>query len=198
MSTLTVKPFLDQDFLLQTPTARQLYYEHAARMPIIDYHCHLSPQAIAENHRFANITEAWLAGDHYKWRAMRTHGVPERFCTGDASDWEKFEKWAETVPYTVRNPLYHWTHMELKRPFGIDTILGPKTARAVYDRGNELLQQDDFTTQGILRQMNVEVVCTTDDPIDDLGYHTQAAEAGLDIKLLPAFRPDKAMLVPNA
>ena len=198
MSTLTVKPFLGQNFLLETPTAEQLYHEHAAKMPIIDYHCHLSPQAIAENHRFATISEAWLAGDHYKWRAMRTHGVSERFCTGDASDWEKFEKWAETVPYTVRNPLYHWTHMELKRPFGIDTLLAPNTAREVYDRCNELLQQDDFTTQGILRQMNVEVVCTTDEPTDDLRYHTQAAEAGLALKLLPAFRPDKALLVPDA
>ena len=135
-----MKPFLNEDFLLDTETARRLYHEHAAHLPIIDYHCHLPPAQIASDHQFETLTHIWLDGDHYKWRAMRTNGVPERYCTGEASAWEKFEKWAETVPYTMMNPLYHWTHMELKRPFGIDTLLAPTTARAIYDACNEMLR----------------------------------------------------------
>ncbi|MEM7658036.1 MAG: glucuronate isomerase [Bacteroidota bacterium] len=190
-----MKAFLDENFLLETPTAERLFHEFAKEQPIIDYHCHLSPHDIATNRQFNNLTEIWLEGDHYKWRAMRTNGVPERYCTGDASDYEKFEKWAETVPYTVRNPLYHWTHMELKRPFGLSTILGPKTAREVYDRCNEMLAQPSFTTQGILAQMKVEVVCTTDDPTDSLEFHQQLAESGNGPLMLPTFRPDKTLNV---
>ena len=164
-----MKPFLDQDFLLDTPTAVDLYHGVAARQPILDYHCHLSPQQIADDHRFRSIAEIWLEGDHYKWRAMRADGVAERAITGDAPDWEKFEAWAKTVPYTLRNPLYHWTHLELRFPFGVkDKLLGPATAREIFDHCNRRLAEDGFTTQGLLRQFDVRVVCSTDDPIDDL------------------------------
>jgi len=187
--------FLTEDFLLQNASAVRLYHEFARPMPIVDYHCHLPPAQIAEDHRFANLAEIWLHGDHYKWRAMRANGVPERFCTGDASDWEKFEKWAETVPKTLRNPLYHWTHLELKRPFGIaDRLLGPETARGIWDECNAKLAQPDFSCRGIMRQMNVVLVCTTDDPVDALAHHAAIAEdRGFPIQVLPTFRPDKAM-----
>ena len=188
-----MKAFLDDNFLLQTSTAERLYHEYAKDQPIIDYHCHLSPADIANNRQFENLTTIWLAGDHYKWRAMRTNGISERYCTGDAEDYEKFEKWAETVPYTVRNPLYHWTHMELKRPFGISRILKAESAREIYDACTEMLQQPEFSTQGILKQMKVEVVCTTDDPTDSLEHHQAFAASGHPIKMLPAFRPDKAL-----
>jgi glucuronate isomerase len=190
-----VKPFLDENFLLETDTAVELYHEFAKNQPIIDYHCHLPPDQVAANHRFKNLTEIWLNGDHYKWRAMRSNGVAERFCTGDASDWEKFEAWARTVPYTLRNPLYHWTHLELRNPFGIKgKVLNPDTAREIYDHCNKLLATDDFTTQGLLRHFKVLVVCTTDDPIDSLEHHAKHAQnpkAGT--KLLPTWRPDKAL-----
>lgn len=186
---------MDTDFLLQTETARTLYHRHAAPLPIIDYHCHLDPQMVAENYRFSSITELWLGGDHYKWRAMRANGVDERYCTGDASDWEKFEKWAETVPYTMRNPLYHWTHLELKTAFGIDRLLNPSTAREIYDRCNEMLRQSDYSARGLMRRYRVEVVCTTDDPVDSLAYHWQTRESGFEIRMLPTWRPDKAMAV---
>lgn len=186
---------MDTDFLLQTETARTLYHRHAAPLPIIDYHCHLDPQMVAENYRFSSITELWLGGDHYKWRAMRANGVDERYCTGDASDWEKFEKWAETVPYTMRNPLYHWTHLELKTAFGIDRLLNPSTAREIYDRCNEMLRQSDYSARGLMRRYRVEVVCTTDDPVDSLAYHRQTRESGFEIRMLPTWRPDKAMAV---
>jgi glucuronate isomerase len=190
--------FIHKDFLLQTDTARHLYHEHAAKMPIFDYHCHLPVQQVADDIQFKNLTQIWLYGDHYKWRAMRTNGVDERFCTGDASDWEKFEKWAQTVPHCLRNPLYHWTHMELKRPFGIsDKLLGPQTAKEIYDKCNELLQTPQFSTRGIMRQMNVKVVCTTDDPIDDLRHHKKIAADGFEVKVYPAWRPDKGMAVEN-
>jgi glucuronate isomerase len=191
------KPFLDENFLLDTPTAERLYHEYAAPQPILDYHCHLSPQAIAANHKFDNLTQIWLSGDHYKWRAMRTQGVPERYCTGDTSDWEKFEMWAQTVPHTLRNPLYHWTHMELKHPFGIaNTLLDPTTARDIYERCNAKLGIDTFSTQGLLRQFRVAVVCTTDDPIDDLQAHRQHAQnTRATTRLLPTWRPDKAMML---
>jgi len=189
-----MKQFMDENFLLQTKTAQELYHEHAAKMPIIDYHCHLIPQMVAEDHKFRSITELWLGGDHYKWRAMRTNGVDERFCTGeDTSDWEKFEKWAETVPYTFRNPLYHWTHLELKTAFGINKLLSPATAREIFDECNEKLKQPEYTARGFMRKYNVECVCTTDDPVDDLRYHKQTRESGFEIKMIPAWRPDKAM-----
>ena len=189
-----MKQFMDRNFLLDTETAQDLYHNHAAKMPIIDYHCHLIPAMVAEDHKFKSITELWLGGDHYKWRAMRTNGVDERYCTGtDTTDWEKFEKWAETVPYTFRNPLYHWTHLELKTAFGIEKLLSPKTAREIFDECNEKLQQPGYTARGFMRRYNVETVCTTDDPIDDLRYHKQTRESGFEIKMIPAWRPDKAM-----
>lgn len=192
-----MKPFMDKDFLLQTETAQKLYHEHAAKMPIFDYHCHINPKDIAEDRRFKTVTEIWLYGDHYKWRAMRTNGVDERFCTGDASDWEKFEKWAETVPYTLRNPLFHWTHLELKKFFGIDEVLSPKNARKIYDACNEKLSQPEYSCRGIIRMANVHTICTTDDPVDSLEYHRQIKESGFEVAVLPAWRPDKAMMVEN-
>ncbi len=154
------RPFIHEDFLLETDVAKDLYHRCAATLPIVDYHCHLPVEQIARNHRFRSITEIWLDGDHYKWRAMRTNGVAERFCTGDASDWEKFEAWARTVPHTLRNPLYHWTHMELQRPFGVSELLSEKTAEGIFERCNQKLQEPDFTTQGLLRQWRVAAVCT--------------------------------------
>ena len=187
---------IDDNFLLNSETARRLYREHAAKLPIIDYHCHLDPKMIAEDHRFESITELWLGGDHYKWRALRSNGVPERFITGDASDREKFMKWAETVPYTFRNPLYHWTHLELKTAFGIESPLNPETAAEIYDRCNEMLRNDpDMTARGLMRKYGVEVVCTTDDPVDSLEYHKAIRESGFEIKVLPTWRPDKAMAI---
>lgn len=188
-----MKPFLSDDFLLQTETARTLYHQHAAAQPIIDYHCHLPPDQIAQNRQFDNITQIWLYGDHYKWRAMRANGVNERFITGEASDWEKFEKWAETVPYTVRNPLYHWTHLELRRYFGITELLNKASARRIYDQCNALLQTPEYRVQGLLRKMNVATVCTTDDPADTLEHHQALASLDFGTRILPTFRPDKAM-----
>jgi glucuronate isomerase len=188
-----VKSFLGDDFLLENRTAAWLYHEVARDLPILDYHCHLPPDQIAANHRFRSLTEIWLEGDHYKWRAMRSNGVPERCCSGDASDWEKFEAWARTVPETLRNPLYHWTAMELKRPFGIDTLLSPSTARAIFDRANERLGKEDaFTTLGLLRTFKVEVVCTTDDPADTLEAHDRLAKRTDAPRVFPTWRPDKA------
>ncbi len=192
------KLFMGEDFLLQTKTAELLYNEYAKQMPIIDYHCHLSPQQIAEDIKFENITQAWLYGDHYKWRAMRTSGVDESYCTGNKSDYEKFEKWAATVPYTMRNPLYHWTHLELKRYFGIEEILNANTAKLVYDNASAQIQTDSFSIKNLIRKMNVRVICTTDDPIDSLEYHKTLAESGFEVKIKPAFRPDKAMEVASA
>ena len=189
--------FVHEDFLLQTEIAKQLYHQHAAKMPIYDYHCHLPVQQIAEDVRFENITKIWLYGDHYKWRAMRTNGVDERFCTGEASDWEKFQMWAQTVPHCLRNPLYHWTHMELKRPFGVNKLLSADTAKEIYEQCNELLKSPKFSTRGIMRQMNVKVVCTTDDPVDSLRYHRKIAAENFEIKVYPAWRPDKGMAVEN-
>ena len=171
-----MRPFIDDDFLLETAVAAELYHGHAEHLPIIDYHCHLPVSQIAEDHRFASITEIWLQGDHYKWRAMRANGVPERLCTGDASDWEKFEAWAKTVPSTLRNPLYHWTHMELRRPFGINELLDARTARDIFDSCNARLAEPAFSAQGLLRQFRVAVVCTTDDPTDSLVHHAALAE----------------------
>lgn len=189
-----MKAFMDENFLLETATAQDLFHNHAAKMPIIDYHCHLVPQMVAEDHQFRSITELWLGGDHYKWRAMRTNGVAEKYCTGnDTSDWEKFEKWAETVPYTFRNPLYHWTHLELKTAFGIDKLLSPSTAREIFDECNEKLKQSEYSARGLMRRYHVECVCTTDDPVDDLHWHKVTRDSGFEIKMIPAWRPDKAM-----
>ena len=190
-----MKPFMDENFLLQTKTAQELYHGHAERLPIIDYHCHLDPRMVAEDYRFRSITELWLGGDHYKWRALRANGVDERFITGDASDWEKFEKWAETVPYTLRNPLYHWTHLELKTAFGIDRLLNPRTAREIYEECNEKLRRPEYSARGLMRRYHVETVCTTDDPADSLEYHEATRKSGFEIKVLPTWRPDKAMAV---
>ena len=189
--------FTAGDFLLFSPTARMLYHEHAAALPIIDYHCHLSPAEIDEDHRFASITELWLGGDHYKWRALRANGVDERYITGDASDWEKFQKWAGTVPYTMRNPLYHWTHLELRTAFGIGDVLNPASARKIYDACNERLREPGMSARGLMEHYNVEVVCTTDDPVDDLKHHRNIRESGFKVKVLPTWRPDKAMAVEN-
>jgi glucuronate isomerase len=190
-----MKAFLDQDFLLQSPTAQTLYHQYAASMPIIDYHNHLVPQQIADDHQFENITQAWLYGDHYKWRAMRAHGVDEKYITGNASDEEKFMKWAETVPFTMRNPLYHWTHLELQRYFGITEVLNSASAKRIYDHCAALLKTPEYSVKNLLLKMNVQVLCTTDDPIDDLAYHKQIKASGYAIKVLPTFRPDKAMAV---
>ncbi|UCF99703.1 MAG: glucuronate isomerase [Spirochaetaceae bacterium] len=190
--------FLDEDFLLSTEFARRLYHEYAEGLPIFDYHCHLPVAEVADNRQFENLSRIWLAGDHYKWRAMRAFGVEERLITGDAPDWEKFAAWAETVPFTVRNPLYHWTHMELKDPFGINgKLLSPDTAREIYDHCNALLQRREFRARGLMEHFKVKVVCTTDDPTDDLEHHRRLAEelsgGSFGIRVLPAFRPDKAM-----
>jgi glucuronate isomerase len=188
-----MKAFLNEDFLLQTPTAQTLYHDFAAKMPIIDYHNHLVPQQIAEDKQFENITQIWLYGDHYKWRAMRAHGVDEKYITGNASDEEKFMKWAETVPYTKRNPLYHWTHLELQRYFGVTELLNKDSAKRIYDHCSALLRTKEYSVRNLLLKMNVKALCTTDDPIDNLGYHKQIAASGFEIKVLPTFRPDKAM-----
>lgn len=188
-----MKSFLDQDFLLNTKTAQHLYHEYASQLPIIDYHCHLPPDQIAQDINFNNLTHAWLYGDHYKWRAMRANGVHEAYITGNKSDQEKFAKWAETVPYTLRNPLYHWTHLELQRYFGIHDLLSPTTAQQIYEECNAKLKTPEYSIRNILKGKNVEVVCTTDDPLDNLAFHQQIKKDGFEIKVLPAFRPDKAM-----
>ena len=192
-------PFIHNDFMLETERAKELFHSFAESLPIIDYHCHVSPKDIADNKRFENLTQIWLAGDHYKWRAMRTCGVDERYITGNASDWEKFEKWAQTVPKTLRNPLYHWTHFELRRPFGItDRLLNAETARSIWEECNAKLAKPDFFARGIQRQMNVEVVCTTDDPTDNLEHHRKIlSDKEFSVSVFPAFRPDKAMAVEN-
>ncbi|NLS93614.1 MAG: glucuronate isomerase [Planctomycetaceae bacterium] len=191
--------FITENFLLQNDDAVRLYHEYARDMPIVDYHCHLPPEQIATDHRFQNLAQIWLSGDHYKWRAMRAAGVAERYCTGDASDWEKFEKWAETVPRTLRNPLYHWTHLELNRPFGInDRLLSPETAQGIWDQAGEMLAREDFSCRGIMKQMKVVAVCTTDDPCDSLQHHQAiTSDPSFDILVLPTFRPDKGMAVDN-
>lgn len=192
------KHFLDDNFLLYNNTAERLYHDFAKDMPIIDYHNHLSPQQIVEDTRFENITQAWLYGDHYKWRAMRTNGCDESYCTGDKSDIQKFEKWAETVPYTLRNPLYHWTHLELKRYFGIHQLLSPTSSKYIYEACNEKLQSSEYQVNGLLRKMNVELLCTTDDPLDSLEFHAENGAPQPSFgTMLPAFRPDKFIFIQN-
>ncbi len=187
---------MSEDFLLQTETAKILYHEHAKKMPIYDYHCHLPADQIAADHRFENLTQAWLYGDHYKWRAMRANGIAEKYITGDANDYEKFEKWAQTVPYCIRNPLYHWTHLELKKPFGVkDKLLGPETAKEIYETCSEMLRTQEFSVRNIMRKANVKLVCTTEGPLDSLEHHKRIRADGFEIKVHTAFRPDKAMAV---
>jgi len=186
--------FLDENFLLSNDVARRLYHECASREPILDYHCHLSPKDIASDRRFSNLFEIWLEGDHYKWRAMRANGVPETSITGNASPYDKFLAWARTVPYTLRNPLYHWTHLELQRYFGITGLLNETSAPAIWERANAALAAD-LTTHGILRKFRVETLCTTDDPTDDLCYHREIAQSNLPTRVFPAFRPDKALAI---
>ena len=188
-----MKKFLDENFLLKTKTAQRLYHDYARDMPVIDYHCHLPPQQIADDLQFKNLTECWLSGDHYKWRAMRTNGVSEEYCTGTKSDWEKFQKWAETVPYTLRNPLYHWTHLELQRYFGIQDVLNIDTAKKIYKECSAKLRGPAYSVRNLLSKMNVKLVCTTDDPIDSLEHHLKLKEEHFEIPVLPAFRPDNAM-----
>lgn len=182
-----MKKFLDEDFLLQSDTAKKLYHDFAEKMPIIDYHCHLPVEQIANDINFENLTQIWLYGDHYKWRGMRSNGVHECYCTGDKPDYEKFEKWAETVPYTLRNPLYHWTHLELQRYFDVHEILNPQSAKRIYDVCTEKLQTEEYSVRNLLRKMNVKIVCTTDDPTDTLEHHQKIKDDGFEIKILPAF-----------
>ena len=193
-----MKQFLDRNFLLDNKTAERLYFEYAEPMPIIDYHCHLPPDQIASDHRFDNLAQAWLFGDHYKWRAMRTNGVDESFCTGDQPDKEKFLQWARTVPATLRNPLYHWTHLELQRYFGIKDLLNESSAERIYDQCSEMLQSPEFSVRNLLLKMNVVMVGTTDDPSDTLEHHAKIRDDKFDIAILPSFRPDKAMNVEHA
>jgi glucuronate isomerase len=196
---MKMKKFLDSNFLLETATAERLYHQHAAKMPIIDYHCHLNPEFIAKDRKFDNLGQIWLEGDHYKWRAMRTNGINERFCTGkDTSDWEKFEKWAETVPYTMRNPLYQWTHLELKTAFGVEKILNPDTAKEIFDECTAKLRTPEYSARGLMKKFNVKVVCTTDDPIDSLEHHLALRDEGFEVQVLPTWRPDKAMAVESS
>jgi glucuronate isomerase len=191
-----MSPFVHDDFLLDTETARDLYHGVAEGLPIIDFHCHLPAEALAGDRRFRSITEIWLDGDHYKWRAMRANGIPERLCSGDSSDWERFEAWARTVPETLGNPLFHWTAMELRRPFGIDTLLSPESARPIFDRCNERLREDEFSALGLMRQFRVAVVCTTDDPTDSLEPHAAlAGRTDPETRVYPAWRPDPAVAV---
>ncbi len=192
-----MKKFLDEHFFLHTKAAQQLYHEYAREMPIIDYHCHLPAEQIAADHQFDNLTQAWLYGDHYKWRAMRTNGVDEGYCTGGRPDWDKFQKWAETVPYTLRNPLYHWTHLELRRYFDVQETLNARTAKKIYDTCSEQLKTKEYSVRNLLRKMNVMAICTTDDPVDSLEHHLKLRQDGFEIPVLPAFRPDNAMNVDN-
>ena len=193
--------YIHKDFLLGNDTARELYHSSAEGLPIIDYHCHLSPAQIAENIQFKDITQLWLvdghAGDHYKWRAMRGNGVPEEYITGGRTSWEKFAKWAETVQYAMRNPLYHWSHLELSRVFGIDKVLNPQTAREIFEECNAMLATPAFRGQELIRKFNVETLCTTDDPVDDLRYHAQIASRPFGVKVLPAWRPDRLNAIEN-
>lgn len=193
-----MKPFINDDFLLANDVAKTLYHSYAKDLPIIDYHCHIDPKQIADDVKFDNISQIWLYGDHYKWRAMRTNGIDENGITGKASDWEKFKNWAETVPYTLRNPLYHWTHLELNKPFGVTEILNKESAQSIWETCNKQLQTKAFTSKGLIKQANVEVICTTDDPIDTLEWHKALRDdENFSTKVLPTWRADKAMAIDN-
>jgi glucuronate isomerase len=187
-----MKPFINDNFLLENKTAEKLYHKYSENQPIIDFHCHLSPAMIAEDRQFSTLTQAWLEGDHYKWRAMRTNGISEKYCTGNGSDYEKFIKWAETVPATVGNPLYHWTHLELARYFNITELLSPSTASAIFEKTSAMLQTKEYTTRGMIRKMKVEVICTTDDPTDALEHHRKLKET-FEVAVLPTWRPDNVI-----
>lgn len=197
MSSTSIKPFLDEDFLLENKFSQILYHDYAKYLPIIDYHNHLPPDQIASDKVFENMTQIWLAGDHYKWRAMRTLGINESYITGKASDAEKFQKWAESVPYTVRNPLYHWTHLELKRYYGINELLNTNNASEIYQLTSSMTNSRDFSCRSLIEKMKVEVVCTTDDPSDNLEHHQDYANNPSGFGLFPAFRPDKSFAVEN-
>ena len=186
---------MDKDFLLSTPTAQHLFHDYADKMPIVDYHCHINPKEIAEDRKFENITQVWLGGDHYKWRQMRTNGVDEKYITGDASDREKFQKWAETLEMAIGNPLYHWSHLELQRYFGYNGILNGDTAEEVWNLCNAKLQEDSMSVRNLIKKSNVKLICTTDDPVDSLEFHIKTRESGFEIKMLPTWRPDKTMAV---
>ncbi|MGN0313135.1 MAG: glucuronate isomerase [Lachnospiraceae bacterium] len=190
-----MKKFMDDDFLLATETARHLYHDYAEKLPIIDYHCHLSPKEIYEDVHFDNITQVWLGADHYKWRQMRSNGVEEKYITGNASDREKFQKWAETLEVAIGNPLYHWSHLELKKYFGYEGHLCADTAEEVWNLCNEKLAQPDMSARNLILKSNVTMLCTTDDPVDSLEWHKKLREDGFRVKVLPAFRPDKAMAI---
>ena len=191
-----MKKFMDDNFLLSTDTAITLYHEHAKNMPICDYHCHLNPKEIAEDKRYKNITEIWLGGDHYKWRTMRSFGIEEKYITGDASDYEKFEAFAKVMPYLIGNPMYHWSHLELKRYFGIEETLSPKTCESIWNRCNEIINSDDFSARAMIKKSNVKYIGTTDDPVDNLEYHIQIAkDESFDCEVRPSFRPDKALKI---
>ena len=192
-----IKPFLNDDFLLQNDTAQKLYHDYAEDLPIIDYHNHLPPDEIANNKIYSSITEVWLKGDHYKWRAMRANGIDEKYITGSTGDRDKFLKWAETVPYTMRNPLYHWTHLELQRYFNIQDLLNPNSANDIYDKTNTILNTPESSAKGLLRKMKVEVVCTTDHPTDSLEFHQKEFNSESQLKMLPTFRPDKFIVIDN-
>lgn len=189
-----MKAFMDEEFLLSTPTAQKLYHEYAEVMPVLDYHCHLNPQEIYEDRKYENITQVWLGGDHYKWRQMRSNGTEEKYVTGDATDREKFQKWAETLEMAIGNPLYHWSHLELKRYFGYDGYLNGETAEEVWNLCNAKLQEEGMSARGLIKQSNVTLVCTTDDPADTLEWHQKiAADETFDVQVLPTWRPEKAM-----
>jgi glucuronate isomerase len=187
-----MKTFIHKNFILGNKTAEKLYHQYSANQPIIDFHCHLSPQMIAEDRQFSDLSEIWLEGDHYKWRAMRTNGIAEKYCTGKASGKEKFDKWAETVPATIGNPLYHWTHLELARYFNIFDLLSPSTGDMIYNKASEMVRSKEFTTRALIRKMNVETICTTDDPVDSLEFHMKLKKT-FEIPVFPTFRPDNAI-----
>ena len=191
-----MKQFLDKDFLLSTDMAKTIYHDYAENMPILDYHCHINPQDIYEDRKFENITQVWLGGDHYKWRQMRSNGVDEKYITGNGTDREKFQAWAETMPKLIGNPLYHWSHLELRRYFGYEGYLTGDTAEEVWNLCNSKLQEDSMTVRNLIKQSNVTLICTTDDPVDSLEWHKKLAEdTTFDVQVLPAWRPDKAMNV---
>ena len=194
-SVVNNKTFITEDFLLENKFSQRLFHEYAAQMPIIDYHCHLPPNEIANNRQFENLTKIWLDGDHYKWRAMRTFGIDEKYVTGNSSDKDKFIEWGKAVPYTLRNPLYHWTHLELQRYFDIDTLLNADTANDIYDEATAKLQTPEYSCQSLIKKMNVEVICTTEDPIDSLDHHTTIKNSDFDTTVSTAFRPDKAIVI---